>query len=94
MKILGIRPKYIRKHTPEDNGDIESFHNSIKTDYMWPKDLETFEDAENMMEYAFKDYNSVKPHSSIEYHRLDELERRLFEDDSFRDKFLEWRKTK
>ena len=34
MKLLGIRSEYIQKHTPEDNGDIESFHNSLKTDYI------------------------------------------------------------
>ncbi len=34
MKLLGIKLEYIQKHTPEDNGDIESFHNSIKTDYI------------------------------------------------------------
>ena len=32
MKLLGIKLEYIQKHTPEDNGDIESFHNSIKTE--------------------------------------------------------------
>ena len=32
MKLLGIRLEYIQKHTPVDNGHIESFHNSIKTD--------------------------------------------------------------
>ena len=26
MKLLGIKLEYIQKHTPEDNGDIESFH--------------------------------------------------------------------
>ena len=42
MKLLGIRSEYIQKHTPEDNGDIESFHNSLKTDYKWPNELKTF----------------------------------------------------
>ena len=45
MKLLGIKSEYIQKHSPEDNGDIESFHNSLKTDYIWVTDLETFEDA-------------------------------------------------
>jgi hypothetical protein len=27
--------EYIEKETPEENGDIESFHNSIKTDYIY-----------------------------------------------------------
>ena len=91
MKLLGIKSEYIQKHTPEDNGDIESFHNSLKTDYIWPNDLETFEDAENLMEYAFNDYNSVRPHSSIDYLPPDEYERKLCEEEDFRDKFLEGR---
>ena len=55
VKLLGIRSEYIQKHTPEDNGDIESFHNSLKTDYIWANDLETFEDAKKLIEYAFTD---------------------------------------
>ena len=91
MKLLGIKSEYIQKHTPEDNGDIESFHNSLKTDYIWVNDLETFQDAENLMEHAFIDYNTVRPHSSIDYLPPDEFERRLREEDGFRDKFLESR---
>ena len=45
MKLLGIMLEYIQKHTPEDNGNIESFHNSIKTDYIWPNDFMDFYDA-------------------------------------------------
>ena len=47
VKLLDIRSEYIQKHTPEDNGDIESFHNSLKTDYIWVTDIDTFEDAKN-----------------------------------------------
>ena len=53
MKLLGIKSEYKQKHTPEDNGDIESFHNSLKTDYIWVNDLETFQDARKLMESAF-----------------------------------------
>ena len=35
------------------------------------------------------DYNTVRPHLSIEYLPPDEFERRLHEEDGFRDKFLE-----
>ena len=30
MNLLGIHIEYIQKHTPEDNGNIESFHSSLK----------------------------------------------------------------
>ena len=94
VKLLGIKSEYIQKHTPEDNGDIESFHNSLKTDYIWVNDLETFQDAKKLMESAFTDYNTVRPHSSIGYLPPDEFERRLLEEDGFRDKFMEERKRK
>ena len=94
MKTLGIKSQYIQKHTPEDNGDIESFHNSLKTDYIWVNDIETFEDAKKLMEYAFTDYNTVRPHSSIEYLSPDEFERRWNGDENFRKEFVEERKRK
>ena len=94
VRILGIRSEYIQKHTPEDNGDIESFHNSLKTDYIWVSDLETFQDARKLMESAFTDYNTVRPHSSIDYLPPDEFERRLRAEDGFRYKFLERRNRK
>ena len=94
MKLLGIRSEYIQKHTPEDNGDIESFHNSLKTDYIWVTDLETFEDARKLMQYAFTDYNTVRPHSSISFLPPDEFERRWNESEDFRNKFLEERNRK
>ena len=92
MKFLGIKSEYIQKHTPEDNGDIESFHNSLKTDYIWVNDIETFDDAKRLMEQAFIDYNAVRPHSSIDYLAPDVFERKLCEEEGFRDKFLEERK--
>jgi transposase InsO family protein len=62
MKLLGIKLEYIQKHTPEDNGDIESFHNSIKTDYIWPNEFRNFNDASMEIEKAFYDYNECRPH--------------------------------
>ena len=69
MKRLGIRLEYIQKHTPEDDGDIESFHNSIKTDHIWPNEFMDFNDASIEMGEAFYDYNEFRPHSSIDYPR-------------------------
>ena len=94
VKLLGIGSEYIQKHTPEDNGDIESFHNSLKTDYIWVNDVETFQDAQTLMEEAFVDYNTVRPHSSILFLAPDEFERRWTNDESFRKEFLEKRKNR
>ena len=78
MKIMGIGQEYIRKHTSQDNGDMESFYNSLKTDYIGVNDIETFDDAVTLMEYAFKDYKIVRTYSSIvmcSLYRLDTYRR-------------------
>ena len=79
----------------EGSGVIQTFTlHSLKTDYIWVTDLETFEDARKLMEYAFTDYNGTRPHSSIDYLPPDEFERRWNESADFREKFMEERKKK
>ena len=45
MNLLSIALEYIQKHSPEDNGNIESFHNSLKTDYIWPFEFSDYSEA-------------------------------------------------
>lgn len=87
MKLLGIKLEYIQKHTPEDNGDIESFHNSIKTDYIWPNEFRNFNDASIEIEKAFYDYNECRPHSSIDYLPPREFRGKFLNDPAFRERF-------
>ena len=39
---------------------IESFHNSLKTGYIWINDLEAFENSEKLIEHAFNDYKTIR----------------------------------
>jgi transposase InsO family protein len=87
MKLLGIKLEYIQKHTPEDNGDIESFHNSIKIDYIWPNKFRNFNDASMEIEKAFSDYNECSSHSSIDYLPPREFRRKFLNDKAFRERF-------
>lgn len=87
MKLLGIRMEYIQKHTPEDNGDIESFHNSIKTDYIWPNEFHDFREAAAAISSAFQDYNECRPHSSTDYLPPREFRRKLLNDPKFKERF-------
>ena len=88
MKLLRIRSEYIQKHTPEDNCEIESIQYSLKIDYIWVNDSETFQNIKKLIESAFNDYNIVKPNLSIDYLPPDEFEKRLREEVILRDKFL------
>ncbi len=87
MKLFGIRIEYIQKHTPEDNEDIESFHNSIKTDYIWPNDFMDFYDGSIAFEKAFTNYNECGLHSSIDYLPPRKFRRKFLDDPAFRERF-------
>lgn len=59
LKLMNINHEYIEKETPEENGDIESFHNSIKTDYIWINEISNFNEGKIIIENAFYDYNNI-----------------------------------
>ena len=87
MKLLGIKLEYIQKHTTEDNGDIESFHNSIKADYTWPNEFKSFNDASIEIEKAFSNYNESRSHSSIDYLPPRVFRRKFLNVSAFRKRF-------
>ena len=65
---MGINHEYIEKENSEENEDIESFHNSIKTDYIWINEINNFSDGRIIIENAFYDYNNIRPHSTLDYY--------------------------
>ena len=87
IKLLGIKLEYIQKHTPEDNGDIESFHNSIKTDYIRPNEFRDFHEASISIGKVFYDYNECRPHSSIDHLPPREFRKKFLNDPAFRERF-------
>jgi len=67
MRVLGLKLEHIMYRTPEQNGAIESFHRTLKKEYVWPYEFESFQDAEKAVETAFVDYNERRIHSSLGY---------------------------
>ena len=67
IQVLGIRHEFIWKHTPEQNGHVESFHGTLKKEYVWPHDFARFQDAEVVLAKAFVDYNEDRIHSALGY---------------------------
>ena len=67
VSALGIRHEFIWKNTPEQNGHIESFHGTLKREYIWPHEFANYQEAEKALAEAFEDYNNERIHSSIGY---------------------------
>jgi putative transposase len=67
VDALKLDHKYIAYHKPEDDPYIESFHGKLKREYIWTRDFQTFQEAEQAIAEAFIDYNQNRPHSSLGY---------------------------
>jgi len=67
MDALGLRLEHILYHTPEQNGFVESFHKTIKREYVWPRDFGSHQETEAAVEDAFTDYNRNRIHSALDY---------------------------
>ena len=67
MQTLGIRHEFIWKNTPEQNRHVESFHKTLKWEYIWPHEFARFQDAEVVLAKAPADYNERRIHSALEY---------------------------
>ena len=64
---LGITLEYIYVNTPEQNGHIESFHKTLKKEYVWPREFANIHEAQEVLDSAFKDYNQYRIHSALKY---------------------------
>jgi len=67
MQVLGLELEHIMYRTPEQNGAIESFHRTLKKEYVWPYEFDSFQEAEKTIDSAFVDYNERRIHSSLGY---------------------------
>jgi len=67
MTVLGLKLEHIAVNTPEQNGHIESFHKTLKKEYIWPMDFANYQQAEQTIKEAFTDYNQYRIHSSLGY---------------------------
>ena len=62
-----MKLEHIYYNTPEQNGHIESFHKTLKKEYIWPNDFQNYQEAESAIRDAFLDYNQNRIHSALRY---------------------------
>lgn len=64
---LGITPKCIYVNTPEQNGHIESFHKTLKKEYVWPREFTDVREDKKTLNNAFEDYDHCRIHFALKY---------------------------
>ena len=88
LRTLGIEHETIHAHTPEEDGYIESYFGRFKDDHIYTSEFVSFEDFRKYIVWTVSDYNTKRPHSSLNYMTPEEFESAIANED-FRKKWIE-----
>ena len=64
---LGVKTLFIEPGSPWENGYIESFNGELRDELLNREIFTTLEEAKVLIEQWRREYNQVRPHSSLEY---------------------------
>jgi len=67
LKRLGVRTLYIEPGSPWENGYIESFNGKLRDELLNHEVFDTLLEAKVLVERWRRDYNHIRPHSSLGY---------------------------
>ena len=64
---VGARSIPVAPASPWENGFIESFHSRFRDEFLEAEEFESVPDAKEKGEWFRREYNTVRPHSSLDY---------------------------
>jgi len=67
LNRLGVKMLFIEPGSPWDNGYIESFNGKMRDELLNREIFTTLTEAKVLIEQWRKEYNQVRPHSSLGY---------------------------
>ena len=67
LNRLGIKTLFIEPGSPWENGYIESFNGKLRDELLNREIFTTLEEAKVLIEQWRREYNQVRPHSSLGY---------------------------
>ena len=70
VKRVGVQTLYIEPGSPWENGYIESFNGKLRDELLNLEIFNTLKGAKILVERWRREYNSIRPHSSLSYRPL------------------------
>jgi putative transposase len=67
LRGIGIKHVCITPYSPWENGEIESFFSCLEREVFWRFEMESFEDAKELIEEYVRFYNNERIHGGIGY---------------------------
>ncbi len=67
LPTQGTQPIQVAAGSPWQNGFIESFNSRFRDEFLEVEEFESVADAENQARWFRREYNTIRPHSSLAY---------------------------
>lgn len=67
LERLGVKTLYIEPGSPWENGYVESFNSKLRDEFLNREILYTLKEAQILIEWWRRHYNTLRPHSSLGY---------------------------
>jgi len=67
LNRLGVKTLFIERGSPWENGYVESFNGKLRDELLNREIFTTLEEARVLIEQWRREYNQVRPHSSLRY---------------------------
>jgi putative transposase len=67
LPAQGTKPIPVAPASPWENGFIESFHSRFRDEFLEAEEFESVADAKEKKEWFRREYNTIRPHSSLAY---------------------------
>jgi transposase InsO family protein len=67
LKNLGVKTLYIQPGSPWENGYNDSFNGKLRDEVLNGEVFYTIKDAQVVFEQWRQEYNTIRPHSSLNY---------------------------
>jgi putative transposase len=67
LNWVGVKPLFIEPGSPWENGYIESFNGKMRDELLNREIFTTLEEAKVLIEQWRREYNQIRPHSSLRY---------------------------
>jgi len=79
LKTCGVNPEWIGYNSPKQNAHVERVIGTLKADWLWLEECDTFTEAYALVPRAIREYNEEHPHSSLAFLSPDEYRQAYYE---------------
>ena len=74
-----MHPEWIGYNSPKQNAHVERVIGTLKADWLWLEECDTFTEAHTLVTRAIREYHEEHPHSSLAFLSPDEYRQAYFE---------------